>query len=108
MKKYFIKSTGLLFITLLLLNSCRKDEIKTIIDEATIIYDGNPAVDGCGYFLSIKEVKYKPIELTSVFSVDGLIVNVEYQLLDAQWSCNWQENKYNQIKIINISKKTNQ
>lgn len=101
----YLKLTYLLLTSLLLSSSCEKDSITTIQDKATILYEGDPAVDGCGYFLLIEENKFKPIELKSEFSVEGLIVNVEYQLLDAKWACNWQENKFNQIKIINISKK---
>jgi len=101
----YLKLTCLLLTTLLLFSSCEKDSITTINDNATVLYEGDPAVDGCGYFLLIKKNKFKPIELKPEFSVDGLIVNVEYQLLDAIWTCNWQENKFSQIKIIDISKK---
>ncbi len=102
--KYF-KLLSLLFATILLFNNCEKNHIKTIKAEATILYEGNPAVDGCGYFLSIKENTYKPIELPLEFSIEDLIVNIEYQLLDTKWTCNWQENKYDEMKIINITKK---
>jgi len=101
----YIKLPCLLLTTLLLFSSCEKDSISTIKDKATILYVGDPAADGCGYFLLIEENKFNPIELKSEFSVDGLIVNVEYQLLKTKWACNWQENKFSQIKIINISKK---
>ena len=101
----YLKLTSFLLTTLLLFSNCEKDNIATIQDVATILYEGNPAVDGCGYFLLIKENMYKPIELVPEFSVDSLIVNVEYQLLDTKWTCNWQENKFSQIKIISISKK---
>ncbi|MCK9450876.1 MAG: hypothetical protein M0Q90_04245 [Bacteroidales bacterium] len=101
----YIKLTCFFLITLLLLSSCDKNNITTLKDKATILFEGNPAMDGCGYFLLIKDTMYKPIELESEFSVDGLIVNVEYELLDAKWTCNWQDNKFSQIKIITISKK---
>ena len=100
-----LKLLSLFLITLFIFSYCNKEVNETIKDEAIILYEGDPAVDGCGYFLSINEVKYKPIELASDFSKDGLIVNVEYQLLDNKWYCNWQEKEYPLIKIVNISKK---
>lgn len=101
----YLKLTSLLLITILLLISCNKDTADLIKKEAIIVYEGNPAVDGCGYVLLIDENKYKAIELNKEFTEDSLIVNVEYLLLDSRWTCNWQENKYSEIKIINISKK---
>ncbi len=97
--------TLVLLATLLFIAGCEKKESKAIKQEATVIYEGPLALDGCGYFLLINDIKYKPIELKEAFSVDGLVVNVDYQLLDTKWQCNWQEKKYDQIKIIHISKK---
>ncbi len=93
-------------ITVLLFSfiSCNNKMSEIKKDEAVIIYDGDPAVDGYGWFLSINEMKYKPIELDTEFCKDGLIVNVKYQLLDTKWSCNWQRKEYPLIKIIDIAK----
>ncbi len=102
MKKIIIYT---LLAALFFAMGCEKKEDKTINHEAKIIYEGAPSVDGCGYFLLIKGTKYKALELTEEFLLDGLIVNVDYQLLDTKWQYNWQESKYDQIKIINISKK---
>jgi len=99
------KITLMIIATTFLFFSCDKDEVETIKSDAIVLYEGDPAVDGCGFFLLIDEKKYKPVVLDPEFSQDGLEVYIEYQLLDIQWVCNWQENKYGQIQIISIKKK---
>ncbi len=86
---------------------CEKENEKqanTLKSEGMIVYTGEPATDGCGYFVKINKTKYKPIKSLPTFCVDGLMVNVEYQVLKKKWTCNWQ-GEYSQIKIINITKK---
>ncbi len=74
-------------------------------DEAIVIYEGEPALDGCGYFLKIGDSKYKPLSQLPSFCKKGMIVLVDYQFAKGGWRCNWQTKEYKQIKIFNISKK---
>ncbi len=101
----YLKLASCLFIATILFASCDKNKVDIIKDEAIILYEGDPAVDGCGFFLSMDNNQYKPIELKPEFSEDSLTVYVEYQLLVTKWTCNWQAIEYNEIKIIKIKKK---
>ncbi len=86
----------LVFVTV----GCEKSKEENILkDDATIIYEGNPALDGCGYFIKIRNTKYKPISLLQNFKTENLKVKITYQILEDKWSCNWQEKKYIQIKL---------
>ena len=52
-----------MLLSLLLLASCGKDEEETFpteIVEATLVWTGDYAVDGCGYILYIGGVQHKP------------------------------------------------
>ena len=50
-------------LTFLLLTSCKKDEedcFTTATVDATLVWTGDYAVDGCGYILYIGETQHKP------------------------------------------------
>ncbi len=102
MKKIILFSALVLLIFAII--GCDKEE-NILKEDAVIIYEGDPALDGCGYFIKVRNAKYKPISLLPKFRIENLKVKITYQILTDKWSCNWQEKKYMQIKIINISKK---
>ncbi len=73
----------------------------------TIIDKGDPSLDGCGYFIKINKVLYKPINLPKEYCHKGLKVKVKvkYNILQKKgFNCHWDIKKYNQIKIIKITK----
>ena len=80
-----------------------KDVIKRVFTFSAQMGTSEPSDEKVD--LSIDDIKYKPDELAPEFCKDSLVVVVEYQLLNKNWSCNWQGKEYSLIKIINISKK---
>lgn len=94
----------ILFATIILLVGCKKNDIETFKSDAIVIFEGDPAIDGCGYFLLISNEKYKPVTLEQQFCEDSLYVEIKYQII-GKWSCNWNVKQYEQIKIIEIKRK---
>lgn len=100
--KIFLLSGIIIFTSF----SC--DENDDFIKGDGIIIDaGNPAVDGCGWLIEISNETYKPIELDEQFQENNLEVTLEYKVLDSERSCGWLLEKYKEINIKNIVKKSN-
>lgn len=64
-------------VSILLLSSCCKDEeTNTIVEtvDATLVWTGDYALDGCGFMLRINETEYKPLnedEISSSYKEDS-------------------------------------
>jgi hypothetical protein len=71
---------------------------------ALIVYEGDPAVDGCGWLIQRGQNFYSPVNLDSDFKTDSLKVVVSYKILESSWNCGWREPGYKQIEILNIKK----
>ncbi len=72
---------AVLFCFTLIATSCSKED--AVVDrstpvEARISYDGDPAVDGCGFVLIVGSEAFHPLNLSEDFQVDGIDVLVEY------------------------------
>jgi hypothetical protein len=94
-----------ILIVLSIFLSCNKnDEENNNWKEGLIFYDGWQAVDGCGWVISIQNVRHEPKDgLDSYFLVDSLEVLVDYTLTgDNGMNC-WASLK--QISVNNIKKK---
>lgn len=96
----------LLGLTLFMAFSCDKEE-DYITSDAIIIDAGDPAVDGCGWLIEISNETFKPTELGEEFHENNLFVTIEYQVLDSEWTCGWILEKYKEINIKSIVKKSN-
>jgi len=83
MKKIYFVS--LIFITCMVL-SCDKDNSDILKDNGVLSWTGDYAVDGCGFFITIDNNKYKPenesIIDDSYKTVDDINVLVEYEILN--------------------------
>jgi predicted small secreted protein len=74
--------------------ACKKDSTKTaneICTAATIMYGGNPAADGVGWYISIPDstgVKREyPENLSGAFMIDGLLVDICYVKTNKDFVC---------------------
>ncbi len=104
MKKIiFLCAIALLFFAT---TSCKREDGENMLkDKAIVVYTGEPALDGCGYFLKIGNIEYKPLSQLPSFCKNGMTVLVNYKVVKNKWKCNWRPKEYRQIKIFNISKK---
>ena len=80
--------------------------------EAILIWTGDYAVDGCGFFLQINNHKYKPENesiIDNSFKTGSTLVIAEYQILNKQISSACGDLPYatltDGIRIISITKK---
>ena len=55
--------------------------------EATILYTGEPAVDGCDWVVVINEKSYHPQNLPDEFQEENLNVQIRYKLTDEDFVC---------------------
>ncbi len=91
MKKYFINFAVIL--SLMLVFSC-EDENEVIIEaDAKLIWTGEYDVDGCGFFVEIDSVEYKPenegIIPSEYKTAEPLEITVQYidLLYEIEYSC---------------------
>lgn len=108
-----LTSIIILLVTVLMLSNFSCNDNQTPLDKesktkndvsAVVIYDGEPAVDGCGWLIQCNQSSYSPINLNSEFQVDKLNVTVSYIILESTWNCGWREPGYRRIEIIKIKK----
>jgi len=91
-------------------SSCT-DDPETIMAEGVLRWEGDPTLDGCGYFITIHDHEYKPeyeYNIDSSFETDSTNVIVEYQLLNRiiKGPCNLVHPIMTDgIKLISITRK---
>ena len=99
--------TGSVLALFISISSCKKDEkVSTITAEATIINTGSVALDGCDWAVKINatDSTYSPKNLADNFKVNGLKVNVSFQVLTTRFPCGSIANfGLRQIQISQIS-----
>lgn len=71
---------------------------------ALVFYEGDPAVDGCGWLIQHDQDSYSPVNLDSVFKIDSLKVVLSYKILESTWNCGWRQPGYKEIEILEINK----
>lgn len=71
---------------------------------ALVIFDGNPAVDGCGWLIHHDQNYHAPVNLDSVFMTDSLKVVLSYNILESNRLCGWRDPGYKEIEIVDIKK----
>lgn len=84
MRLFLISSAVLAFA---FITSCKKGDGLTFKQEAELVWTGDYAVDGCGFFLRMGETEYKPENESFIdgkYKVDTLTfdVIVEYKKLN--------------------------
>jgi len=81
----------LLFILNVAITSCKKSSTLPIIAnvEATIRFTGDPAYDGCGWFIitDTDQKWYKPINLDDAYKQDKAKVIISYTVLNDKFYC---------------------
>jgi hypothetical protein len=92
------------FLFLIIGISCGKENDLEIFENTAKITYSEPATDGCGWKININEKEYHPINLNDKHKIDGLSVNIKYNLLSSVWECTqWTPRKFQEIKIISIT-----
>lgn len=98
------------FITILVISSCSKEEgivngsLCDNCEDAVIRDFGDPALDGCGWVVDVSTIIYKPQNLLPEFEIDGLEVQIRYDILDST-NCGFNQFAFNAIFITEIHKK---
>ena len=98
------KTLTLLLASIIILAglSCDNDTGDIHISDAMINYT-DPAVDGCGWTITIKDEDFHPVNLKEEFRVDDKSVSVKFRILSATWKCpSWRNYPMRQIEIKSI------
>ncbi len=88
------------------MSSCHKTDEDSNINwvEGLVINDGSPALDGCGWIISVQDKLYEPKQpLDSEFRYDSLKVYVDFVLTGQNGKNCW--GSLGQIDIKNIKKR---
>lgn len=98
-----MKKLALLLLPLL---GCEKDEeVYLSKNDLTVIYAGNPMVDGCGWMLRSNDDKILvPKELDPKYQTENLKVNIKYKIIANDFFCSWSVHDYPVIEIKSIRK----
>lgn len=91
--------------------SCQKNDPRVIESHAVLKFRGDYEVDGCGFFIVIGSIEYKPENESfidaSLKTSEDVPVIVQYEKSDKELKsfCEWGVPKINQaIKIISIKR----
>lgn len=88
-KQLFACTLGLMLVAAL---SCKKlnNTSNKLSANATIVYEGNPNADGCGWLVQKTRpdsiIYYAP-NLDAAYKIDGLKVYITYSLLTDKYVC---------------------
>jgi hypothetical protein len=83
MKKVLILIILLSGVAFVSLESCKKNSYT----DATVVKDGDAAVDGCGWLLYIDGIYYYPTNLDSQYYSDGMVISIQYTISALPFLC---------------------
>jgi hypothetical protein len=96
--KFFI------FIFTLLPLACSKDTSKDVTTNATVVWTGEVAADGCDWCIKTDSTHfYHPDHLDTAFLHDELDVKIVYELTSDKFYCGWGST-HPIIHVIDITK----
>lgn len=110
MKTTILKISIVFLLFSLMGAGCEKsNETNILTGNGLILYYGDPAVDGCGWVIEVKDTTYYPTNLDPKFQKDNLEVTVNYRILSSTWNCGWRDPGYQEIELskINLKNGTN-
>lgn len=92
------------FLLACILSGCKKDSNNTFLEaDATVIDEGSPAYDGCGWWLILdNNQSYSPDNLPEKYKVAGTSLHIKYQLTEHTNSCSIPVNSPNYKAIPNV------
>ena len=82
------------------LSTIKSDSQREV--SAIVVYEGDPAVDGCGWLIQHGQNIFSPVNLDSDFKTDSLKVMLIYKVLDSTWDCGWRMPGYKQIEVLEM------
>jgi hypothetical protein len=101
MSKSITLNFSLIIAVIIIILSCKQNPDATT--NATIIDEGLPAADGCGWMLKIDDKLYSPTNLPEKYKKTNTNVEITYKLLLSQYQCGIAANlKYPQIELKTI------
>lgn len=96
----------LLVASAVLAFGCNKKSSNNLID-ASVVDLGNPAVDGCGWWLKLDNGnQYYPDNLEDKYKKSGLKLEISYKLLNEANKCNFgfvNTSATNEKNVIHLS-----
>jgi len=106
MRHFFLP---VMLLLALVIPSCKKlgSSSATLTSNATIVYSGPIAADGCGWLIRLNDsTEFSPVNLSADFQQDNLKVNINYAQLSTRIFCGMLAGNPGilQIKINNIQK----
>ena len=85
------------------LSSCEEDQNVTLdFTEAVVGNLGDPALDGCGWVVTIDQTDFKPSYLPQAYEQDGLEVLVQVEYLNSTTACGLNPDALREIRIVQI------
>lgn len=102
-----ILKISMVFLPLVIMGAgCEKNnETDILTGSGLILYYGDPAVDGCGWVIEVKDITYSPTNLDPKFKKDSLEVILNYRILKSIWNCGWRNPGYQEIELSEINLK---
>jgi len=75
---------------------------SSLLTQGMIMYEGEPAADGCGWLISVGTNIYKPIELPTEFKIENKSVILYYKSTQETYRCGFSSIEYDEIEILYI------
>ncbi|MBD8487301.1 hypothetical protein IFO69_00935 [Echinicola sp. CAU 1574] len=97
-----MKTTIMMLGVLACCGACTQEEKPYIEAEATVMYTGDMALDGCGWLIAINDEFFRPENLKEDFKVDDLEVYVHYTLSGGVYSCGMGNAGISRVSIEQI------
>jgi hypothetical protein len=101
--KYYL---FLLSLILLGLGSCKKDEDSEIPQNPIETFDDGTIIlgqDNCGYLLSRPKETLKPVNLDTLFKVNGLLVKGKFRRKSSNAICGLKNSVFQNIGLLEIN-----
>ncbi|MDB5156712.1 MAG: hypothetical protein JWR50_1419 [Mucilaginibacter sp.] len=101
MSKSLNLNVSLVIAVIIIVLSCKQNGDTTT--SATIIDEGLPAADGCGWMMRIDNDLYSPTNLPDQYKKNNKKVDITYKTLLGEYQCGIAANlKYPRIEIKTI------
>lgn len=92
-------------------SACKKEEEQTVRREALLLWEGEVALDGCGFFLEVSGTRFKPINediIPEAFKAnDTTEVIAEYQHEKDLYTfaCGFAQQQYEAVNLFSVVEK---
>jgi len=99
-----VKNLWLVISAVLVAGCCRyydePDDHYRSWTDATVVFMGDPAVDGCGWLVRIDDELYYPVNLADEYRIDSLELQIRYYYDPVEYRCGRGGTRFPSIRII--------